>query len=146
MLKCDELTFEKHIQERSASGLKALRALDRFVDWYQGCGQSVYLKLYRSLVLPVMHFGVQILAAVPENSLQCMEAVKRGAMFKASGCIHSTLEMLTNTIPLRTHIKRKQAEETVRIAKKSPEDPLKEDSNNTEDTDGKNNNVLNVNV
>ena len=100
MLKCDEVTFEKHIQERSASGLKALRALDRFVDWYQGCGQSVYLKLYRSLVLPVMHFGVQILAAVPQNYLKSRESVQRGAMWNASGCIHSTstetLEMLTS--------------------------------------------------
>ena len=100
MLKCDELTFEKHIQERRASGLTALRALDRFVDGYQGCGQSIYLKLYRSLVLPVMHFGVQILAAVPQNYLKSRESVQRGAMWNASGCIHSTstetLEMLTS--------------------------------------------------
>ena len=72
MLKCDELTFEKHIQERSASGFKALRALDRFVDGYQGCGQSIYLKLYRSLVLPVMHFGVQILAADKQKKLSAL--------------------------------------------------------------------------
>ena len=77
MLKCDELTFEKHIQERRASGLTALRALDRFVDGYQGCGQSIYLKLYRSLVLPVMHFGMQILAA--ENKQKKLSALPKRA-------------------------------------------------------------------
>ena len=45
-----------------------------------------------------MHFGVQILAAVPQNYLKSRESVQRGAMWNASGCIHSTstetLEML----------------------------------------------------
>ena len=92
------------------------------------------MKLYKSLVLPIMDYGASVLATATDKATQQFVTVQRSAMLKASGCISSTstetMEILTNTIPINIHLKLRQAEEMVRIAAKREEnDTLKQDFN-----------------
>ena len=48
----NKLSFRDHIQEKTKSGFGAHRSLDTFVQGHRGCSQSVYIRLYRSHVLP----------------------------------------------------------------------------------------------
>ena len=128
------LNFETHIEEKTTKGFNALHSLDKFVDYNHGCSQSTYMKLYKSLVLPIMDYGASVLATATDKATQQFGTVQRSAMLKASGCISSTstetMEILTNTIPINIHLKLRQAEEMVRIAAKREEnDTLKQDFN-----------------
>ena len=53
----NQLNFHEQIQERVRAGFRALKSLDTFVKEHKGCCQSVYLRLYNALVLPVMDYG-----------------------------------------------------------------------------------------
>ena len=128
------LNFETHIEEKTTKGFNALHSLDKFVDYNHGCCQSTYMKLYKSLVLPIMDYGASVLATATDKATQQFGTVQRSAMLKASGCVSSTstetMEILTNTIPINIHLKLRQAEEMVRIAAKREEkDALKQDFN-----------------
>ena len=50
----NQLNFRQQVQERVNAGFRALKGLDSFVKGHKGCCQSVYLRLYNALVLPVM--------------------------------------------------------------------------------------------
>ena len=104
-------------------------SLDNSVKGHKGCCQSVYVRLYNALVLPVMDFGVPVTVTAASECITEMGKVQRAAMLKASGCLNSTstdaLEVLTNTVPIALHLKMRQAQEVVRITAKHDEDPLK---------------------
>ena len=68
---------------------------------HRGCSQSVYIRLHRSLVLPVVENGDPVwVSAVTEGCTE-FRKIQRSAMLKAPGCLNSTnteaLEILTNT-------------------------------------------------
>ena len=111
------------------AGFRALKGLDNFVKGHKGCCQSVYLKLYNALVLPVMDFGVPMTVTATSECITEMGKVQRAAMLKASGCLNSTstdaLEVLTNTVSIDLHLKMRKAQEVVRFSAKHDEDPLK---------------------
>ena len=127
----DQLNFRQQVQERVNAGFRALKGLDSFVKGHKGCCQSVYLRLYNALVLPVMDFGVPVTVTATSECITEMGKVQRAAMLKASGCLNSTstdaLEVLTNTVPIDLHLKMRQAQEVVRISAKHDEDPLKKE-------------------
>ena len=129
----DKLNFSEHIAQKTKSAFIALRGIDRFVQSHRGCSQSTYMRLYKSLVLPIMEYGAA--AIVGASSESCKELLlTRSAMIKASGCLNSTpteaLEILTNTEPIDLQLKLRQAQEVVRIASKHTDDPLREDFDN----------------
>ena len=102
---------------------------------HRGCSQSVYMKLYNALVLPVIEYGAWVIvSALPECSRE-FDEIQRYAMIKASGCLGSTstdtLEILTNTPPIiiDLHLKMRQAQEVVRISAKHEDDPIREEFN-----------------
>ena len=126
----DKLSFKEHIQEKTKAGFGALRSIDSFVQGHRGCSPSVYMRLYRSLVLPVIEYGAPVwVAAVMKDVM--IGKIQRSAMLKASGCLNSTsteaLEVITNTTPIDLQLKLRQAQEMVRISAKYEEDPLKEE-------------------
>ena len=49
----------------------ALRGIDRFVQGHRGGSQSTYMRLYKSLVLPIMEYGAA--AIVGASSESCKE-------------------------------------------------------------------------
>ena len=127
------LNFKDHVQEKTKAGFAALRGIDGFVVGHRGCSQSVYMKLYKALVLPVIEYGAPVIvSALPECSRK-FDKIQRYAMIKASGCLGSTstdtLEILTNTPPMDLHLKMRQAQEVVRISAKHEDDPIKEEFN-----------------
>ena len=127
------LNFKDHVQEKTKAGFAALRGIDSFVSGHRGCSQSVYMRLYKALVLPVMEYGApMIVSALPECSRE-FDKIQRHAMIKASGCLGSTstdtLEILTNTPPIDLHLKMRQAQEVVRISAKHEDDPIREEFN-----------------
>ena len=127
----DKLSFHEHIKQKTSAGFKALKGLDVFVNGVRGCSQSTYMKLYNSLVLPILDYGSPVtVEAITECSKE-FNKVQRSAMLKATGCVSSTstesLEILTNTLPMDLHLKLRQAQEVVRIAAKHSDDPLKEE-------------------
>ena len=127
------LNFKDHVQEKTKAGFAALRGIDGFVVGHRGCSQSVYMKLYKALVLPVIEYGAPVIvSALPECSRE-FDKIQRYAMIKASGCLGSTstdtLEILTNTPPMDLHLKMRQAQEVVRISAKHEDDPIREEFN-----------------
>ncbi|MCW4261357.1 MAG: reverse transcriptase domain-containing protein [Candidatus Thiodiazotropha endolucinida] len=125
------MTFKDHIQERTKAGFGALRSLDSFVQGQRGCKQSVFMRLYKSLVLPVLEYGAPVWVSALKESCDEFGKVQRSAMLKATGCINSTstdaLEVLTNTTPIDLQLKLRQAQEVVRICSKHEDDPLKKE-------------------
>ena len=68
------------------AGFRALKGLHNFVKGHKGCCQSVYLRLYNALVLPVMDFGVPMTLMTVTATSDCiteMGKVQRAAMLKA---------------------------------------------------------------
>ena len=92
------------------------------------------MRLYKALVLPIMEYGTAATVTATDKATKELEPVQRSAMIKASGCLPSTstvaLEVLTNTLPLNIHMRMRQAQEMVRIVKKTHKDPLKQDFSN----------------
>ena len=127
----EKLAFKEHIASKTKSAFSALKGIDRFVQGQRGCSQSVYLRLYKALVLPVMDYGSPVTVGAIEESCKVFGKVHRSAMIKASGCLNSTstetLEVLTNTEPIDLQLKLRQAQEVVRIAAKHDDDPLREE-------------------
>lgn len=125
------LSFNDHIHQKAQAGFSALRGLDSFVQGQRGCSQSIYMKLYKALVLPVMEYGTSATVSALTESCREFGKVQRSAMLKASGCLNSTstetLEILTNTSPIDLQLKLRQAQEVVRISAKHDDDPLRED-------------------
>ena len=125
----DKLNFKQHVKEKTQSAFSALRGIESFVQGHKGCSQSVFMKLYRSLVLPIMEYGVAVTVGSVDESSKEFGKVHRAAMIKASGCLNSTstetLEVLTNSQPIDLQLKLRQAQEVVRIGAKHPEDPLR---------------------
>ena len=127
----NQLNFHEHVQERVKAGFRALKSLYSFMKDHKGCCQSVFIRLYNALVLPVMDYGASVAVTATSECVTEMGKVHRAAMLKASCCINSTstdaLEVLSNTIPMDLHLKMRQAQEVVRISAKHEEDPLKKD-------------------
>ena len=129
----NQLNFHEHVQERERvkAGFSALKGLDSFIKGHKGCCQSVFIRLYNALVLPVMDYGASVAVTATSECVTEMGKVHRAAMLKASGCINSTStdaqEVLTNTILIDLHLKMRQAQEVVWISTKHREDPLKKD-------------------
>ena len=115
------------MKEKTQSAFSALQGIESFVQGHKGCSQSVFMKLYRSLVLPIMEYGVAVTVGSVDESSKEFGKVHRAAMIKASGCLNSTsteaLEVLTNSQPIDLQLKLRQAQEVVRIGAKHPEDP-----------------------
>ena len=89
------------------------------------------MRLYRSLVLPVIEYGAPVWVAAVTEGCNEFGKIQRSAVLKASGCLNSTstaaLEVITNTTPIDLQLKLRQAQEMVRISVKYEEDPLKEE-------------------
>ena len=89
------------------------------------------MKLYSSLVLPIMEYGAPVTVGAITECCKEFNKVQRSAMLKATVCVMTTstesLEILTNTLPIDLHLKLRQAQEVVRIAAKHNNDPLKEE-------------------
>ena len=82
------------------SAFSALRCIERFVQGHKGCSQWVFMKLYRSLVLPIMEYGVAVTVGSVDESSKEFGKIHRAAMIKASGCLNSTsTEALEVLIP-----------------------------------------------
>ena len=56
----DKLSFHEHIANKTKSAFSALRGIDEFVQGQRGCSQSVYMRLYKALVLPIMEYGTPV--------------------------------------------------------------------------------------
>ena len=126
------LNFKEHVKEKTNAGFRALRSLDNFVQGQKGgCCQSIYMRLYRALVLPILDYSSPVLVSATDECCKEFGKVQRSAMLKASGSLNSTstdtLEVLTNTTPIDLHLKMRQAQEMVRLASKHEDDPLRED-------------------
>ena len=50
----ENLDFNLHIQERKNKCFKALKCIEHFINNNSGCSQSIFVRLYKSLVLPTM--------------------------------------------------------------------------------------------
>jgi len=126
-----DLTFDQHVRAKTKSAFSALQTIDRFLRDEKGCSQSTYMKLRRSLVLPIIDYGEAAMVNSTDACVKEFSKVQQSAMIKASGCLPSTsneaLEVLTNTIPIDLHIKLRQAQELVRIHSKHEDDPLKQE-------------------
>ena len=54
---------------KTKSAFSALRGIDEFVQGQRGCSQSVYMRLYKALVLPIMEYGTPVtVAAIVEGA------------------------------------------------------------------------------
>ena len=51
------LNFKEHIQEKMKAEFAALTSMVGFVVYHRGCSQSVYIRLFKALVLPVIEHG-----------------------------------------------------------------------------------------
>jgi len=105
----DKLSFEQHNTEKSKQSFKALSSLDRFLGKTNGVSQTLYMRLYKALVLPIMEYGTAATVTATDKATKELEPVQRSAMINAPGCLSSrstvALEVLTNTLPLNIHMR-----------------------------------------
>ena len=133
------LDFSTHIQERKSKGFKSLKGIEHFINSNRRCSQEIFMRLYKSLVLPTMDYGVAALSTVTEKASKEFGQVQRAALLKATGCLSNSsneaIEVLSNCIPIHLHIciKLRQAEELLRIYSKHDVQPIKEEFNNSTD-------------
>ena len=127
----ENLDFNLHIQERKNKGFKALKCIEHFINNNSGCSQSIFVRLYKSLVLPTMDYGIAALSTVTDKVFKELTSVHRAALLKATGCLANSsteaIEILTNCNPLHLHLKLRQAEELLRIQSKNDKEPIKEE-------------------
>ena len=72
------LNFKDHVPEKTKAGFAAIRGIDGCVVGHRGCSQSVYMKLYKALVLPVIEYGAPVIvSALPECSREEFLAIRR---------------------------------------------------------------------
>ena len=95
------------------------------------CSQSIFVKLYKSLVLPTMDYGIAALSTVTDKVCKELTSVHRAALLKATRCLANSsteaIEILTNCNPLHLHLRLRQAEELLRIQSKNDKEPIKEE-------------------
>ena len=72
----DKLSFQEHVASKTKSAFSALKGVDRFVQGQKGCSQSVYMRLYRALVLPIMEYGSPVTVGAIEESCKEFERFK----------------------------------------------------------------------
>ncbi|XP_053385699.1 uncharacterized protein LOC123536047 [Mercenaria mercenaria] len=127
----DELSFYVHVDNRTRSGFKALRSISHFGNDKRGCDQEIFMRLYKTLVLPVMDYGMPVVASATDYAEKEFGKVQRKALLTATGCMSSTatdqLEVMTGTLPISLHLKCKNAEELIRFYSKVEENPIKQD-------------------
>lgn len=131
----DELKFDRHIAARKSQAFKALKGIDYLISGNAGCTQDVFLRLYKTLVLPVMDYGIASIAAATDLACKEFGQVQRSALLKATGCLPNvsleSMEVLSNCNPLFLHLKLRQAEELVRIYSKNNEIPIRKEFNDS---------------
>ena len=127
----ENLDFNLHIQERKNKGFKALKCIEHFINNNSSCSQSIFVRLYKSLVLPTMDYGIAALSTVTDKVCKELTSVHRAALLKATGSLANSsteaIEILTNCNPLHLHLKLRQAEELLRIQSKNYKEPIKEE-------------------
>ena len=83
------------------------------------------MKLYSSLVLPVLDYGATGFVAATDLAQKEFGMVQRSDLIKATGCMANTsvetLEIISNCTPINLHLKLRQAEEMLRIYSKMRE-------------------------
>ena len=62
----ENLDFNMHIQERKSKGFRALKCIEHFFNSNNGCSQNTFVRLYKSLVLPTMDYGIAALSTVTD--------------------------------------------------------------------------------
>ena len=72
------------MKEKTQSNFSALPGNESFVLGHKGCSQSVFMKLYRSLVLLIMEYGVAVTVGSVNESSKEFGKVHRVSMMKAS--------------------------------------------------------------
>ena len=89
------------------------------------------MKLYRSLVLPIIDYGAATLAAAIDLAQKESGKVQRTTLLKATDCMANTsletLEIITNCTQTHLHLKLRQAEEMIRIYSKNEGAKILED-------------------
>ena len=127
----ENLDFNLHIQERKNKGFKALKCIEHFINNNNGCSQNTFVRLYKSLVLPTMDYGIAALSTVTDKASKELNQVQRAALLKATGCLSNSsteaVEILSNCNPLHLHLKLRQAEELLRIHSKHDTEPVKQE-------------------
>ena len=140
MLLDQDLTFKAHIEEKAKASYRALKGLEIFSKDFRGCPQSIFMRLYKSLVVPLFDYAAAVLVLCQDECVREFGKVQRTAMLKASGCLSSTstdaLQVLTNCTPIDLHLKLRQAQELVRLVAKNEGDSLKDEWNDWRSSEG----------
>ena len=127
----ENLDFNMHIQERKSKGFRALKCIEHFINSNNGCSQNTFVRLYKSLVLPTMDYGIAALSTVTDKACKELCQVQRSALLKATGCLANSstevVEILSNCNPLHLHLKLRQAKELLRIHSKHDNEPIKKE-------------------
>ena len=81
----DQLIFEEHIADRKLKVFKAIKGIYFLIQDSHGCSQNTYMKLYRSLVLPVIDYGAAAFATATVLAQKEFGKIQRTALLKATG-------------------------------------------------------------
>ena len=82
----ENLDFNMHIQERKSKGFRALKCIEHFINSNNGCSQNTFVRLYKSLVLPTMDYGIAALSTATDKACKELCQVQRAALLKVTGC------------------------------------------------------------
>ena len=73
----DKLSFQEHVASKTKSAFGVLKKVDTFVQGQKGCSQPVYMRLYRTLVLPIMEYGSPVTVGAIEESCKEFRRIQR---------------------------------------------------------------------
>ena len=118
---------------RKNQAFKALKGIEHLVGSSNGCSQDTFIHLYKTLVLPVMDYGIAVISTATDLACKEFNQVQRSALLKATRCLPNvsleSMEVITECNPIFLHLKLRQAEELVRIYSKNEKEPIREEFN-----------------
>ena len=119
-LLTSELNFDEHFVTTIKSAYEALRLIKLFSINQRQPREHTITTLYKSLILTKVDSSVVACVNISPTSLKKLQMLQRDCLIAATQCKNQisaeVLNLITNTLPIDLHLKRRAAEDLCRIA------------------------------
>ena len=126
----ENMSFNRHVEDVVARGHRALAALAPIMSDNGGAPAELGSFLYRTCVRPILENSFTVWCTIGRPAYVKLEGVQRAALAAATGVGRtvalSTLEVMTNTPPLRLRLDEVLVGDITRILSKNDEDPIRQ--------------------
>ena len=115
-----DLNFDDHFLAALKSAYEGLRLVKLFTINQKQPRESTITHLYKTLILKKVDFSTAACVNISSNALNKLQTLQKDCLIAATQCkTHTSIEvlnMITNTLPIDLHLKKKAAEDLCRIS------------------------------